>query len=78
MMVLFVLIPWTSASGGYVLFWGKDLGGDIPWDSNSPSSPNDFIDIAAGCCHNLVLKSDGSLAAWGRNYYGQCDVPPGN
>ena len=39
---------------------------------------NDFVAIAAGGRHSLALKSDGSLAAWGNNDYGQTNVPPGN
>jgi hypothetical protein len=34
--------------------------------------------VAAGAFHNLGLKSDGSVIAWGRNDYGQCDVPAPN
>ncbi len=33
--------------------------------------------IAAGGGCSLGLKSDGTVAAWGDNSYGQCDVPPG-
>jgi hypothetical protein len=37
-----------------------------------------FIALAAGYCHSLGLKADGSIVAWGRNTYGQCDVPAPN
>lgn len=33
--------------------------------------------IEAGDCHSLALKSDGTVVAWGWNYYGQCNVPAG-
>ena len=40
---------------------------------------NDFITIAAGHGHSLTLKSDGSLAAWGFDDYGQVsDTPTSN
>jgi len=39
---------------------------------------NDFVAVAAGAYHNLALKSDGSLVVWGRNNYGQINVPVGN
>jgi alpha-tubulin suppressor-like RCC1 family protein len=33
--------------------------------------------IAAGAYHTVVLRSDGSLTAWGDNYYGQSTPPAG-
>jgi alpha-tubulin suppressor-like RCC1 family protein len=33
--------------------------------------------IAAGWEHSLALKSDGTMVAWGRNQYGQTNVPAG-
>ncbi len=33
--------------------------------------------LAAGSNSNLVLKKDGTVIAWGRNSYGQCNVPAG-
>jgi hypothetical protein len=35
------------------------------------------VSIAAGESHTLALRSDGSVRAWGRNDYGQCNVPVG-
>ena len=31
--------------------------------------------ISAGKNHNLVIKNDNTVAAWGKNHYGQCNVP---
>lgn len=40
--------------------------------------PNDsFVAAAGGSAHSLGLRANGSIAAWGRNSDGQCDVPPG-
>ncbi|HSW44436.1 MAG TPA: thrombospondin type 3 repeat-containing protein, partial [Phycisphaerae bacterium] len=39
-------------------------------------TPNEgFTAIAAGGYHNLALKPDSSIVAWGRNAEGQCNVP---
>ncbi len=38
--------------------------------------PNaDYVAVAAGYFHSLGLKSDSTVVAWGKNDYGQCDVP---
>jgi hypothetical protein len=42
-------------------------------------APNSgFVAVAAGGYHSLGRKSDGTVVAWGRNDYGQCDVPAPN
>jgi len=33
--------------------------------------------VAAGHHHNLALRADGTVVAWGRNNHGQRDVPAG-
>jgi hypothetical protein len=35
------------------------------------------MDIAAGASHSLVLFSNGTVFAWGANYRGVLNVPPG-
>ena len=35
------------------------------------------VAIAAGSAHNLVLKADGTVFAWGLNNYGQSSIPAG-
>jgi alpha-tubulin suppressor-like RCC1 family protein len=57
--------------------WGGNalgqLGNGITTDSSVPVRPASIFGvtaIAAGFGHNLVLKGDGSLWAWGGNNYG--------
>ncbi len=60
---------------GYpVIVWGRDDYGQI---SGVPDT-NDFIAVAAGKRHCLAIRSDGSLAGWGYDTHGECNVPPGN
>ncbi len=39
--------------------------------------PGKAIAIAAGNQHTLALKADGTVACWGGNVYGECNVPDG-
>ncbi|HEX9059879.1 MAG TPA: X2-like carbohydrate binding domain-containing protein [Clostridia bacterium] len=36
-----------------------------------------FTQIAAGMNHSVALKEDGTVVAWGANYFGQCNIPDG-
>jgi len=38
-------------------------------------SQTNVFSICAGISDSLILRSDGSLAAWGKNYYGQTNIP---
>ncbi len=40
-----------------------------------PPDLADVIQISAGAGHNLALKSNGTVVAWGLNDHGQTDVP---
>src|SRR5713226_360385 len=55
---------------GTVLSWGAPA---ILWPYSQPGTR--FQAIAAGGNHSLALKSDGTVAAWGNNSYGQSTVP---
>ena len=44
---------------------------------SSPPDISDGIAIASSDRHSLVLRSDGTVLAWGNNAWGRCDVPAG-
>ncbi|MBM2834368.1 MAG: Branched-chain amino acid transporter, amino acid-binding protein [Candidatus Brocadiaceae bacterium] len=64
---------------GTVWGWGSNNGGlgnnidrgQIAYDPLQISGIDNVIAIAAGMSHALALKSDGTVWAWGSNYYGQ-------
>jgi hypothetical protein len=66
-------------SDGTVLVWGNDGfgeqgngSGDMMQTTPQPVvGVNNAVAIAAGSNHNIVLKTDGTLMAWGANQSGQ-------
>ena len=42
-----------------------------------PAGLGKLIAAEAGFEHTLVLKENGTVAAWGNNLLGQCNVPAG-
>jgi hypothetical protein len=70
---------------GTVLAWGLNQDGQLgdgtntdsstPVEVKDPNDPSGYLSgvsaIAAGGAHSLVLKSDGSVWAWGNNLTGQ-------
>lgn len=42
-----------------------------------PSSPSGFVALDTGDTHDIALKSDGGVVAWGDNTYGKAAIPPG-
>jgi hypothetical protein len=42
-----------------------------------PPGLDDVVEISAGAEHNLALRRDGSVVAWGNNLSGQTNVPVG-
>ena len=60
-----------AADEGVIVGWGSMVvvpGGDL----------TDLVAVAGGGSHSLGLKADGSIVAWGRNHYGQTNVPAPN
>src|SRR3990172_5438455 len=60
----------TAQQKGKIVGWGSQVVG-VDLDGG-------FIAVAAGEYHSLGLKADGSIAAWGQDWYGQCDIPSPN
>ena len=59
----------TAAQAGRVFEWG--------YFSIPLFQPVARYKAVATGPHSLALRSDGTVAAWGRHDYGQCDVPNG-
>src|SRR5437870_2878394 len=59
-----------GALTGIVVEWGRQT---IPW--LQPGTR--LTAIAAGTAHNLAVKSDGTVLAWGDNSEGQITLPTG-
>lgn len=55
---------------GAIVGWGAVPG-------QVPTGLNNVVQVAAGSNHVVALKSDGTVVAWGANYYGQTNVPAG-
>lgn len=51
--------------------------GSILVETISTFPNTNVVAIAAGFRHNLALRADGTVAAWGDNVYGQATVPVG-
>ena len=61
--------------------WGQDgQGAIVGWGSQvvGVDLTADFVAVAGGGLHSLGLKAGGSIVAWGRNAWGQCNVPAPN
>jgi len=78
-------------SDGTVYAWGDNTEGQLGVHSKDDSciplqvhGPDDvgyltgITKLAAGHLHSLAVKEDGSLWAWGRNYYGQLGIHSNN
>ncbi|MHC4532744.1 MAG: GLUG motif-containing protein [Planctomycetota bacterium] len=72
-----------TAFAGSIVSWGSGRNDE---DLSLPPEGNDFVAIAAGERHNLALRVDGSIVAWGFGtenlgrwpFYGQAIAPDGN
>ena len=75
---------------GTVVAWGYNHLGQVTGTPSSDTIPvtanpmalggqvlSGVVAIAAGSSHSLALKIDGTVVAWGRNLYGETNVPAG-
>jgi alpha-tubulin suppressor-like RCC1 family protein len=67
----------TGFQPGRVVAWGSYYDGTTFQPVWVPAGLTNAIDIAGGAGHSLALLPDGTVRAWGYNYYGQTNVPPG-
>lgn len=65
----------TDADDPPALTAADATGGQIDAASAEPE-PIGFTAVAAGAHHSCALRTDGTIACWGYDYYGQAQ-PPG-
>jgi len=69
---------WAWGAGGYgqLGIHTKD-NHTVPYQVHGPGDVGyltDVVDVAAGQHHTLAVKSDGTVYAWGGNFYGQLGI----
>jgi alpha-tubulin suppressor-like RCC1 family protein len=69
----------TIGAWGYYSYNGWNYYFENPVGIMVPAGLNSVVAIAAGLDgdHNLALNSDGTVVAWGGNYYGESTIPAG-
>ncbi len=69
-------LGWAQSSNAWLTVIGLDTFGDNSWgQTNLSSAMTNVIAVAAGAWHNLALRANGTVLAWGSSYSGQCEVP---
>ena len=69
--VVLSLAGW-AARAGEVVAWGSSAT-----VTNGPGDLTGVVAMAAGINHNVALRSNGTVVAWGSNSLGQTNVPVG-
>src|SRR5256885_10738668 len=66
-LLLAALARCMASPSGTVIVWGGTVGTNLPPNLTNivPVSPS------------LLLVQDGTVVAWGDNYYGETNIPPG-
>ena len=65
----------TSSNAWFAIVPLVISGDDSLGQLRPPAAASNVVGIAAGAWHNLALKPEGGVVAWGNNWDGQCDVP---
>jgi len=72
------------AADGTVWVWGNDTFGDFGYGNQmQPGLPprrvpglSNIVRISLTSCHGLALRADGTVWAWGNNFFGECGLDP--
>ena len=74
---LYKQVPYGIRSDGAIFKWNgpSDPIHTIPNIPIYTDGLSSVKDVATGQAHTLVLKTDGTVSAYGRNVEGQCNVP---
>ncbi|MDB6033722.1 MAG: hypothetical protein JWM16_4060, partial [Verrucomicrobiales bacterium] len=78
---MFLVVPWFQGVLAAPIV-GKKVwayGGHYTYSllTNVPAGLTNVVAVAAGSCHNLALRSNGAVVAWGEEYSESTNVPPG-
>ena len=67
----------VGISPAHVVDWGQYYNNELVPLPTPPLGLTAIARIAASGAHSLALKHDGTVAAWGRPFEGQLNIPPG-
>lgn len=83
---LFCQSFFAAGQSGQVIGWGSSNSGEATGNIGGPTNGvvtvagqalSNIVSVACGLAHGLALKEDGTVIAWGWNFYGQATVPDG-
>ncbi len=67
----------VSSNASLILMQDAVLGDNTFGQGSAFVGSTDLVAVAAGAWHNLGLRADGTVVAWGNNSSQQAEVPPG-